>query len=154
MKEPVLLENTEFEITLRAEGRYVGPCDDDSENAKRMRPLFKLAHKLSLTIKVGSNHKRKLREMASELTRLDEAPHLKKLHIIFENCGSCHAIQPQFDLVVGVLGLVELHAGVTVMLDSSLLKGYCDFQPSKYFDSLDKLEWSLETHHNGPLIRR
>jgi hypothetical protein len=28
------------------------------------------------------------------------------------------------------------------------LKGYCDFKLSKYFDSLDKLKWSVETHHH------
>lgn len=139
--KPVLYENTEFEIKLFADGSCFGP-------AKRMRPLFNLARKLSFTIALSGGTKRKLREMSSELTRLDEAPHLKDLHITFQACGSYEEVQWQFDLVVGVLGRVALPACVTVMLGSSLLKGYCDFKLSKYFDSLDKLKWSVETHHH------
>jgi hypothetical protein len=126
---PILYENTEFHIRLRAEGYYIGPCYDDSENAKEMWPLFNLARKLSLTILLGYSEERKLRQLTSELTRLDEAPHLKKLHITFENSGSYHAIQWQSDLVVGVLGLVALpaQAGVTVMLDTSMTTHYNNF---------------------------
>jgi hypothetical protein len=106
--KPVLYENTEFEIALRSDGTHMGPCDDDTENAKRIQPLFTLAHKLCLTIVLGTSQGRKLREMTSELTRLDEAPRLKELHIEFQDCGSYEAVQWQFDLVVGVLDLVAL----------------------------------------------
>lgn len=139
--KPVLYENTEFHIELSADGRYFGP-------AKRMRPLFKLARKLSLTIELRSSQERKLRKMTSELTRLDEAPHLKRLHIKFKTYNSSEAIQWQFDLIIGVLGLVALPAGVTVMLDPSLMDGYYDFQLSKWFESLDKLNWSVEAQHD------
>jgi hypothetical protein len=141
--KPVLYENTEFEITLHAEGEYVGPYYKNSDNAKRIWPLFNLARKLSLNIILGASRKRMLKEMASELTRLDEASHLKKLDITFKSCRERRPIQWQFDLVVGVLGLVALPAGVTVKLDVSLTCS-SDFQLPKFFESLDKLDWSVQ----------
>jgi hypothetical protein len=58
-------------------------------------------------------------------------PHLEELHIAFEMRGSHRAITWQFELVVGVLGLVVLPAGVTVQLERSLMDGYWDFQLPK-----------------------
>lgn len=146
--KPVLYEKTEFLITFHAGGRYIGPCDDIEDIAKRIWPLYNLAHKLSLAIVFGGGQRRRLRGLTSELTRLDEAPHLKQLHIKFENYGASLSIQSQLDLVVGVLGLVVLPAGVTVMLDSSMTT--YDLQLSKWFESLDKLQWSVDVHHNIP----
>ena len=152
--KPVLYENTEFRIRLLAEGEYTGPYDDILDNAKRMRPLFHLARKLSLTIMLGTSYGRKLREMTSELTRLDEAPHLKELHIAFDSCGVHHELQWQFDLVVGVFGLVVLPANVTVELDISLTEGYRDLQLPKYFEAIEKLNWSVETQQTCSKTKR
>jgi hypothetical protein len=140
--QPVLYENTEFKIWCTSA--------EDSGHLKNIlsaRPLIGQMRKLLVQITLADseplvdpdNERKWYQTLTSELILLDEAPHLKNIHIELDAWyGGTHVVAA-FDHAMSQLSTLKYRFAPTVSIDSTLRD--TDLEPSSYHDMLTRLGW-------------
>jgi hypothetical protein len=160
----VFYENTDFHV-WRCYNPEPEPLSDKASLSQdpRVSAYMKLEtkpqiRKLSLAIKLidassWANSQAKVRwykRLASDLTLLSEAPHLKKVHIhLSATIGP--GIAAELDQMINLLHQAMYRFAPTITIHPSLRR--TDFKLSAYFDLMAKLHWWVTIHLHGTYSR-
>lgn len=139
LSENALMEGSRSEGSPSEDIQLPGDILDAKSLVDKMRKLF-----LTVTLTNASawayleDRATWFKNLASELTFLTEAPHLKQVHIELE-APEGPGIAADFDETISLLSQIMSHLSLTISIQPSLRAA--DFEPSVYFDMLAKLNW-------------